>query len=314
MRWAICGPVRKRGLVEGSSMALAIVDLAQEATAGAAIDHGFATHGFLQFANFAVDGRLLAAVFRESQAFFALPEVEKRRFAYRSASENFGYQGLREENLDPAAAPDLKETFTMRNLVHRPMPQDRWPSSGFREVMTGFFAQALSAAQAVQRVMARQLGEAEDFFVRLHSGENVTLRLLHYPACPAGDQIGAGAHTDYGFMTLVFQDGAGGLQVLGQDTRWLDVAPGEGLAVVNSGDLLERWTNGRYRSTLHRVIPPTHGERFSIALFIDPDSHALVEALPACVSPDNPARHGPITAGENLQTKLEASHKGRFEA
>jgi isopenicillin N synthase-like dioxygenase len=192
------------------------------------------------------------------------------------------------------------------------MPDERWPSPKFREVMTRFFVQALDGAYAVQRVMADRLEVPQDFFVRLHSGENVTLRLLHYPACPQDGQLGAGAHSDYGFLTLVFQHGVGGLQVLDREERWIDVPPSDHLAVVNSGDLLERWTNGRYRSTLHRVVPSALRERFSIAMFVDPDSDAMVEALPSCVSPDNPARLGPITAGENLQTKLEASHKGRF--
>jgi len=302
-------------------MTLPLIDLAASAGVGHEIDIGFSTFGFLQLANVGITQNELDEVFRASEAFFKSPAHQKRQFAYRSAAENFGYQGLLEENLDPGAPADLKETFTMRNVVANPPPPERWPSSAFRGTMCRFYGKALACAHEIQRRMAATLDLPEDHFTRLHTGQNVTLRLLYYPAgerlnpsaSPDPTQMGAGAHTDYGFMTLLFQHGVGGLQVIDASDAWIDVPPRDGAVVVNSGDMLERWTNGKYKSTMHRVIAKTGDrDRLSIAIFIDPDSDALIEALPSCVSPDNPARFAPITAGAHLQARLAASHKGRF--
>lgn len=300
-------------------MSLAVIDFHEVSDPGRAMDASLANIGFMQVRNIGVDPALIARVFAASADFFKGPAPVKAACRYRSAAENFGYQGVADENLDPDAPADLKETFTMRNIVQRPPSADRWPSLEFRDLMQAFYAQALGAAHAMQREMARTLGVREDAFVRAHTGENVTLRLLHYPATGAAavepEQMGAGAHTDYGFLTLLFQNGVGGLQVVDASGGWIDVPPLDEAVVVNSGDLLERWTNCRYKSTLHRVLPQVGGrDRLSIAMFIDPDSDTDVTVLPSCVSAENPARFGPVTAGAHLQSKLEASHKGRFES
>jgi isopenicillin N synthase-like dioxygenase len=121
--------------------------------------------------------------------------------------------------------------------------------------------------------------------------------------------------TDYGFLTLLFQDDVGGLQVQDRNGDWIDVPPVPGAIVVNSGDLLERWTNRRYRSTRHRVVPRSSSRtRYSIAMFIDPDPDAEVTVLPSCIDESHPALFPTITAGAHLQSKLAASHKGRFHA
>ena len=298
-------------------MTLPLVDFSNPVESGGEIDAGLATYGFLQLANIGIEPEDLEAVFSASKAFFQSDNLAKRKCLYRSAAENFGYQGLLEENLDPSAPADLKETFTMRNILRAPLPLDRWPSAEFRDVMTQFYAKALGSAHRIQRIMACALGMAQDFFATEHSGANVSLRLLYYPASgapvPDAAQFGAGAHTDYGFITLLFQRGVGGLQVLDSSGEWIDVPPRDDAVVVNSGDLLEHWTNGKYKSTLHRVIAKTGDcDRYSIAMFLDPDSDTCVEVLPSCVSAENPAKFAPISAGAHLQSKLDATHKGRF--
>ncbi len=299
-------------------MTLPLIKLSDDPVSGSAIDAGLATFGFLQLADIGIEPSDLEEVFGASEAFFQGNSQAKRACLYRSAVENFGYQGLLEENLDPDAPADLKETFTMRNILRAPLPLERWPSLEFRDVMMRFYAKALASAHRIQRTMARTLGMPEDFFVTEHSGDNVSLRLLYYPAAgaPVADaaQFGAGAHTDYGFITLLFQRGVGGLQVVDGSGNWIDVPPRDDAVVVNSGDLLEHWTNGRYKSTKHRVVAKTGDrDRYSIAMFLDPDSNTAIEVLPSCVSADNPARFAPISAGAHLQSKLEASHKGRFD-
>lgn len=282
-----------------------------------ALDDAFIDSGFMTATNLGVSPAMLAEVFRASQKFFKSDPKAKAASAYDSASENFGYQGMLEENLNPNAPADLKETFTMRNLVHRPPDDTRWPSEEFRDLMVAFYQECLNAAYRLQRVLARALDLDNEYFVDCHSGENVTLRLLYYPASGVDTietgQLGAGAHTDYGLLTLLFQNGVEGLEVLNLEDQWQPVRCIDDAVVINSGDLLERWSNGRYRSTLHRVQPKIGArERLSIAMFVDPDSDTEVSALPSCICEGNPPRYPSITAGAHLQEKIEATHKQRF--
>lgn len=271
--------------------------------------------GFMSVSDLGIEDGLLEQVFDASQHFFASDLEVKMQSAYQSADENFGYQGFGAEHLDPTKPADLKETFTMRNILNHGPDDNRWPSSAFRELMTHFYSECLQGAYRMQRILAKALDVEEDFFVEKHQGENVTLRLLYYPDSGVDkieeSQLGAGAHTDYGLLTLLFQDDVGGLEVSDADGHWIPVEPVTSAIVVNSGDLLERWTNGIYRSTPHRVKPKIgHKARFSIAMFVDPDSATKVDVLPSCISVDRPSRYTTISAGEHIQERIEASHKG----
>ena len=271
--------------------------------------------GFMSVSDLGIEEDLLEQVFTASQRFFAADLDTKMKSAYLSASENFGYQGFGAEHLDPTKPADLKETFTMRDILNHGPDDDRWPSDEFRALMTHFYAECLQGAYRMQRVLASALDVDEDFFVSKHLGENVTLRLLYYPDSGvdevAESQLGAGEHTDYGLLTLLFQDDVGGLEVSDTEGNWIAVDPVSASIVVNSGDLLERWTNGIYRSTPHRVKSKIgHRARFSIAMFVDPDSATQVDVLASCISADRPSRFATITAGEHIQERIEATHKG----
>jgi len=276
------------------------------------MERALTTLGFMSISNLDVTREQLAEIFTLSEAFFNQSKEIKQKSLYRSAEENFGYQGLGVEYLDPTKPADVKETFTMRNLQHHDPADERWPSDIFRDKMTRFYADCLSSAYKVQRVLAKILGTESEFFVRYHNGENVSLRLLHYPPTDASviaeGQLGAGAHTDYGMITLLFQSGVAGLQVL-DGGEWVDADPVDNTIVVNTGDLMERWTNGRFKSTLHRVQPRTGEQsRSSIAMFVDPDSETPVEVLKSCIDDEHPAQYGKITAGEHIQQKIQATH------
>jgi isopenicillin N synthase-like dioxygenase len=273
--------------------------------------------GFMSVSNLGIEQEMLDQVFAASRHFFSSDAETKLKSGYVSASENFGYQGLCKEHLDPSKPADLKETFTMRNLLQHSADDERWPSPEFRDLMTAFYKACLDGAYRMQQVLANALDVEADFFIKHHNGENVTLRLLYYPPAGADDvaesQLGAGAHTDYGLLTLLFQDNVGGLEVQDMKGQWQPVDYIPSAIVINSGDLLERWTNGRYRSTLHRAQPQTGGRaRFSIAMFVDPDSETPVSVLESCISTGEPAKYPPITAGEHVQQRIEASHKTMF--
>ncbi|MEM8981935.1 MAG: 2OG-Fe(II) oxygenase family protein [Pseudomonadota bacterium] len=283
---------------------------------GKAVDHALSTSGFMAIRNIGIDADELRQVFADSREFFNTDTATKSHCAYRSADENFGYQGMAEESLDPSAPADLKETFTMRNVLARPPDDSRWPSARFQARMRDFYAHCLDAAFRLQRVLAAALDQSREYFVRCHSGENVTLRLLHYPSVSrsqvAARQLGAGAHTDYGLLTLLFQDGTRGLEIKTATDGWQALDADPETILINAGDLLERWTNGRYRSTLHRVSPQVERDnRQSIAMFVDPDSATEVTVLPSCLGPNETPRYPPTSAAAHLKARIEATHKTR---
>lgn len=268
--------------------------------------------GFMYVIGHGIDTSLVAQAFRSAGRFFALPLAQKQAVAYTDSAANFGFQGIEGERLDPANAPDLKEAFTMRNALAARPDATRWPDDSFRDDALALFATGLSTAHTLLALMAESLQLPSDYFTPLHRGENVTLRFLHYPAnllSRTNTQLGAGEHTDYGSITLLFQHEIGGLEVRDSTGQWHLAPPLAGSIVINTGDLMERWTNGHFRSTLHRVRPIMGDrDRYSIALFVDPDSAVQVECIPSCIEPGMPPRYPAITAGEHLRQKIEATH------
>ena len=282
------------------------------------VDRAMSDCGFMASSDLGFSDELIARVFEASATFFLSDAKYKMRSAYLSAEENFGYQAFASEHLDPASPADLKETFTMRNILNATIEENRWPSIEFKELMQFFFAECLERAFLLQRILARALNLDEDFFVKFHSGQNISLRLLHYPACSSDkvqdSQFGAGAHTDYGLTTFLFQDSVGGLEICDKHGNWQDVEPDKSVVLINSGDLLERWTNGKYRSTLHRVKPMTLGrDRFSIAFFVDPDSDTEVKVLDSFIGADTPRKFSDVNAGDYIRGRLENSHNNLYK-
>lgn len=266
--------------------------------------------GFLYAQGLPVAAARIDAAFAAARRFFEADAAVKRRYAYGGAATNFGYQAVEGESLDTSAPPDLKESFTMRDALARTDPVS-WLDAAFQRDAVGFYEAGLAAAYRMLEILAAGLLLPAPFFVERHRGQNVTLRLLRYPAnlvrC-ADTQLGAGAHTDYGSLTLLFQDEVGGLEVQGLDGRWREAPPMPGCVLINTGDLMERWTNRRFRSTPHRVLPVRGArDRYSMALFVDPDSSVEVECIPSCRA-EGAARYPPITAGEHLQRRIQASH------
>ena len=192
------------------------------------VDRAMSDCGFMASSGLGFSDELIARVFEASATFFLSDAKYKMRSAYLSAEENFGYQAFASEHLDPASPADLKETFTMRNILNATIEENRWPSVEFKELMQLFFAECLERAFLLQRILAEALNLEEDFFVKFHSGQNISLRLLHYPACSSDkvqdSQFGAGAHTDYGLTTFLFQDSVGGLEICDQNGNWQDLS------------------------------------------------------------------------------------------
>lgn len=187
-----------------------------------------------------------------------------------------------------------------------------WPSEdllpGWRDTMERYHAEAMKVGHRVASLIALALNLEQDFFEKPGRMDYpmAVLRLLHYSeekSIPEDGIYGAGAHSDWGLLTLLACDGTPGLQICkekhAEPQIWESVHPVEGAFVVNLGDMLERWSNNIFRSTLHRVI--TSGkERYSIAFFMDPNHECLVECLETCTSKENPAKFSPVLSGEYL--------------
>jgi isopenicillin N synthase-like dioxygenase len=277
--------------------------------------------GFFYVVNHGVPRALMDETFARSRRFFAQPLARKQSIAMDVVGGNRGYSALLREALDPAQGPDLKEAFNIGLDLEPDDPEliagkpfralNAWPDmSGFRETMLAYFDACSGLAGRIQHAFARDLGLRPDFFENKFDRPMATLRLLRYPAPQdgLGVEIGAGAHTDYGALTLLATDDAGGLQVRRRDGRWIDAPPLAGAYVVNIGDCLMRWTNDVYVSTPHRVVNRSPRERYSIAFFFDPNPDALVAAIDSCIG-DGSSKYAPILAADYLKFRLDASVK-----
>jgi isopenicillin N synthase-like dioxygenase len=167
-------------------------------------------------------------------------------------------------------------------------------------------------------VVARSLDLPADYFASYFNPAQYSLRMLHYPVRDERepDQYGTGAHTDGGFLTFLIQSGVGGLQIRKADGEWFDAPVLPGKYLVNSGDMMRRWTNDRYLSTPHRVMNVSGTDRYSMAFFFDPHLDRVLECLPTCTDAGNPPKHEPITYGQYLTEFLDSNyfHRKKVQA
>jgi isopenicillin N synthase-like dioxygenase len=265
--------------------------------------------GFLYLKNFGMSEDMLQAAFAIAHSLFN--SEEKHKVPYDS-EQNHGYTRMQGEALDPTKPADLKETFTCRDLSNRPSGPEYWPNPQFEAFMRIFYQQIVKIASDVMGAFALALKLPEGFFDEKHTGLTQTLRLLHYPPTEivSEGQLGAGAHTDYGTLTVLFQDAVGGLQVQNLAGEWIDAPPIPGTVVINTGDLIARWSNDFFKSTPHRVMPrpaAMKNGRQSIAFFSDPDPEVLIETFPSCITDAAPAKYSSIKAGEHIRQRILAS-------
>jgi isopenicillin N synthase-like dioxygenase len=259
-------------------------------------------------------GRALSA----TKAFFALPEAVKRRYHVAGGAGQRGYIPFGVEAAKGADKVDLKEFWHVgRELPeghrYRPhMPHNLWPAEipSFREDVYALYEALDAVGLELLRSIALFLDLPPDFFREPVRDGNSVLRLLHYPPTPPrAEGVRAEAHEDINVITLLLGAEEAGLQLLTREGQWLDVNPPQGALVVNVGDMLQRLTNHRLRSTTHRVVNPApdraHLPRYSIPFFLHFAPDYLIKTLASCVTPDNPNRYPePITAQDFLYERL----------
>ncbi|CAL1374412.1 unnamed protein product [Linum trigynum] len=284
--------------------------------------------GFFYVVNHGISQEFMAEVFAQSKKLFELPAKEKMKVLRNE--KNRGYTPELDELLDPEnqVHGDYKEGYYIGIEVPEDDPEAEkpfygpnvWPSSdllpGWRETMEKFHQQALEVARVVARIIALALDLEADFFDKPEMLEQpiAIMRLLRYGgqvSDPAKGLYGAGAHSDYGFITLLATDDVYGLQICNdkdaQPRVWEYVAPMQGAFIVNLGDMLERWSNCIFKSTLHRVLGNGQ-ERYSIAYFADPSHDCLVECLPTCKSGENPPKFPPIKCSTYMSQRYKETH------
>ncbi|MGA1597818.1 MAG: isopenicillin N synthase family dioxygenase [bacterium] len=297
-----------------------IVDFASSPEVVARQAHDAYTRiGFMYAANLLSDANALEHTFSEARKFFDLPDEEKQACGWSSEASNRGYTAVEQENVDPDAPGDLKEAYNMGKEGNTEHPNP-WPSSRpqFREAMVAFHETCLQMSFQVLAAFEQALELPPGFFKARHDvGDSNILRVLHYPAVSSLDtlkpgQLRAGAHTDYGTITLLMQDDVGGLEVRSREGEWIPAPMIPGTVIVNSGDLLARWTNDVFCSTPHRVVLPQTPEqnrsRQSLAFFCHPNFDAEVRCIESCARPDQPAKYPSIGAGEYLLWRLSQSY------
>ena len=302
-------------------------------TLAAQIDRAASEVGFMQITGHgipaAVRDRMTAAI----DAFFGLPADEKMRWRPISPKINRGYSGPLTERLSYSlgvtSAADLFEAFNIGapasaypgldlDPIH--YPENLWPDhpADFRSAIEAWFAEAGKVARRMTRLVALALSVPEDYFTAFEDHSLDVLRMNHY-AMPAGvsrvevDQMGMGAHTDYGIVTVLWADPVTpGLQILDAQGQWHDVVPVPGALLINLGDMMSRWSNDRWISTMHRVLPPVDANgqvkrRRSVAYFHDGNSDGMVTCLPSCTDAEHPPLYPPVTIAEHLAAKLAGS-------
>ncbi len=302
-------------------------DLAGARAVAADIRRASVEAGFFYIRGHHMPPDLMRATLMASKFFFSRPDAEKRAIQVNGAHR--GYVPFAQTTLGRQYKADLKESFNFAFPFAADDPDvvagkpligvNQWPQGEevWRSVLEDYYRTLFEVGQRVLEGFALALDAPRTYFRDLYKRPLVRTRLLHYPPQPEGsgeDQFGAAPHTDWGCMTLLWQDQVGGLQVRNRAGQWIDAPYIEGTFVVNIGDMLERWSNDLFVSTPHRVVNASGRERYSIPMFYDPDFDTAVECLPNCSGPGNPPKYPRTVAGEYITAKYDEAYAYRKKA
>lgn len=313
---------------------LPIIDLAPLQTGDEAglrqvaqrIDEVYSVLGFGYLANHGLPASLINDLFQASAQFHALPREVKLAIEINEFHRGFIPINTSTDTttkLAKVTKPQQSESFMMMHELTDDDPDVRagaflagpnqWPAvlPEFRTTVRAYHTALCDLSRQLVRAVAVALHLPPDTLTPHFTRPTTFLRLLYYPPQPPqspDDLYGSSPHTDYGFLTLLLQDEVGGLQVRTPAGEWIDAPPIPGTLVMNVGDMLHQWSNGRLLSTPHRVINRSGRARYSCPFFFDPDLRTVIEPLATCVSAENPARFAPLVYGDFLYEQLHANH------
>ncbi|HET6338650.1 MAG TPA: 2-oxoglutarate and iron-dependent oxygenase domain-containing protein [Polyangiales bacterium] len=313
-------------------------DSSERTAIAAQVDAACSRVGFMQIVGHGLPDDVVNTMLRATDALFALPLADKLALLPPHPGVNRGYAPRAAESLAYSqgaekALPDLFEAFNIgldvvpdepfyRDAPHEFFAPNLWPAAlpSLRPALTTYFDHAVGLASTLTDVFALALRLPERWFRPYVDRSTLTMRVNHYEGrdgdtVPEPGQMRMGAHTDYGVVTVLYADPVPGLQILGPDARFHDVVPRPGALLVNLGDMTALWTNDRWRSTLHRVVPPSAASgasrRRSVALFLDANCDARIACLPTCATAEQPAKYPPVLAGDHLIEKILGPRLGR---
>jgi isopenicillin N synthase-like dioxygenase len=277
--------------------------------------------GFLYLVNHGVDGAMIERAVAASFDYFHRPAEEKRALHLNVTPNHRGYVGPLEVSPDVKKGADVREVFKIAHETPADDPDYRagnvlygpnvWPKEPrtFRPALSAYYAAMENLARDVFRLFALGLGLAEDYFLPMVTKPASVMNVNFYAATePGAAGSGIGAHSDYEAFAILWQDANGGLEVENAAGQWIPVPPIPGSFVVNIGDLMQRWTNGRFNATRHRVVNRSGRERLSIAYFGNVDFATEIRCLPVCMSPEDPPRFPPTTAGRHLVEAIRRTY------
>jgi len=304
-------------------------DRAAMEAAAAEIGRACEEIGFFYIKGHGVPEALVQRTYELSRRFHASPVEQKAQVHIRNSPGTRGWvpTSIEDDDGDPElyrlvepnpdydhlTRPRLHAAFDVALEIHEDDPDflagnlmlvpNQWPDwiPGFREQVLEYYAAVTEVGQLLFKAFATRLGWPENFFAQRTKKSPSQLRLLHYPANDLpmnNDNLGIGAHSDFECFTILNQQ-APGLQVMNAADEWVAAPPIEGAFIVNVGDLLEAWTNGRFKATQHRVVNMGQ-ERYSLPLFFAVDYDTVIEPLPPFVSEETPAKYDRIVAGKHL--------------
>ena len=277
--------------------------------------------GFFYISGHGISQDVIDQAFRVTADFFALSDVQKSTIAVNQHQRGWMGQGM--SRLSGSKTHDLKEVFfwgaeTASDdpdlLAAKPLvAENQWPDALFprlRSELTPYYDALCDVARHVMSALALSLDQPADRFAPSYEKPLARGQLVYYPPSTAKDELeerfGVAPHTDFGVLTFLLQDNSGGLQVQLRSGEWVAAPPIPGTLVCNIGDLLQRWSNDRFRSTLHRVINRSQSARYSIPIFFDPHTDCVVDPKDLGVS-DIHCRYEPITAGSYIMGRNKQS-------
>lgn len=274
--------------------------------------------GFFYVVNHNVPVATIDRAVAVADRFFAQPESEKLKV--KSDKNNRGYREVGDV-VHANGKPSARDNFDLGFPVAADDPEvlagtplyapNKWPDlPGFQEAFEAYYAETFTLGMKILEGFALYLGKEEDFFVRHFTKPVADMVINHYLGARGlhiSDQA-SGPHTDHGIVTILWQDDLGGLEVMGKDGKWISVTPLRGSYVINIGELMKRWTNGRFKATVHRVVHLQDKSRYSMPLFCNPNFRTTVDPRDLGVS-DADAMYAPVTSGEFLLSRFKATRK-----
>ena len=291
-----------------------------------AIKDAYTNVGFAYLINHGVPQALVDGAFKASEDFHALPVDEKMALEVNAWHRGFipiNTSTPKTSSIAKVTKPNQSESLMIMHDLAEDDPDvlagvdlagpNQWPGSlpDFKSAALDYVNAMNELARKVTGVIEIALDAEADSLRPAFDRPTTFLRMLHYPPQPPAspeDLFGSAPHTDYGFITLLVQDDVGGLQVRNIHGEWVDAPYMPGAFVMNAGDILHRWSNGRFISTPHRVINTSGRERYSIPFFFDPNMHAEIVPLESCIAEGASAAYDPIVYGDYLMARLRANH------